>query len=56
MQENHTTHWVSKRTLRVFVSSTFHDLHDERDELIKGLFREIIFCQAQNHIHESSAL
>jgi nephrocystin-3 len=31
----------STRSVRVFVSSTFHDMHGERDELVKRVFPEL---------------
>ena len=32
---------VKKREIRVFVSSTFKDFMDEREEIIKKAFREV---------------
>lgn len=41
------------KTASVFVSSTFRDMHAERDHLIE--LEEIIACQ-QNHSHYPSKL
>jgi len=43
-----TTNW---RTVRVFISSTFRDMHAERDHLVKLVFPELRERCAKRHLH-----
>ncbi len=43
-----TETWKNERTIRVFISSTFRDMEDEREELIKRTFPALReFCSAR---------
>lgn len=39
------------KTIRVFISSTFRDMHAERDHLVKVVFPELRERMAQRHLH-----
>ncbi len=39
------------KTVRVFISSTFKDMHAERDHLINIVFPELEERMAQLHLH-----
>ena len=39
------------RTVRVFISSTFRDMHAERDHLVKVVFPELRERLAKHRIH-----
>jgi len=39
------------KTIRVFISSTFQDMHDERDYLVKIVFPELRERCAKKHLH-----
>lgn len=39
------------KTVRVFISSTFRDMHAERDHLVKVVFPELRERMAQRHLH-----
>ena len=41
----------SWRTVRVFISSTFRDMHAERDHLVKVVFPELRERMAGRHLH-----
>ena len=40
-QEKRNSHPLAWRTIRVFVSSTFRDMHEERNELVKRIFPQL---------------
>jgi telomerase protein component 1 len=39
------------KTVRVFISSTFRDMHAERDHLVKVVFPELRDRMAQRHLY-----
>ena len=43
MPEEARTDWSvrERREIRVFISSTFRDMHEEREELIKQIFPQL---------------
>jgi len=45
------TNRFEQRTIRVFVSSTFKDMHAERDHLVRFVFPELKEKCRKNHIH-----
>ena len=46
-----TSHKINNRQIRVFISSTFKDMHSERDYLINHTFPQIrLYCQRRNII------
>ena len=47
VQASHSTA-TPQRVVRVFVSSTFRDMHEEREELVKRVFPELRkHCEAR---------
>jgi len=39
------------KTIRIFISSTFRDIHTERDHLVKVVFPELRERCAKRHLH-----
>ena len=39
------------KTLRIFISSTFRDMHAERDHLVRGVFPELKERCHKKHVH-----
>lgn len=39
------------KTIRVFISSTFRDMHAERDHLVRFVFPELIDKCRKHHVH-----
>ena len=39
------------KTVRIFISSTFHDMHAERDHLVRFVFPELKEKYRKNHVH-----